>query len=155
GKLTNVNAALFNGLTTNAFAPASGSTNYIQNQTLGIQNASFQISGSGLLGGTVSASALVASNATVNATLTASNITASGTITTTNLPAGGPGLNLRGIFVGVGRSAPISAAEFFGIEAPVVPGNYGGMYIDTSTGGWPFYGYSVGGVQLAWTYVDA
>ena len=54
--LTNVNAALLNGLPSSAFAPASGSANYIQNQNTGPQAASFNING------TATASALVVSN---------------------------------------------------------------------------------------------
>jgi hypothetical protein len=54
--LTNVNAATLNGLSSGAFAPASGSANYIQNQTAAPQAASFNI------GGTATASALVVSN---------------------------------------------------------------------------------------------
>lgn len=65
-------------------------------------------------------------------------------------------LLLRAPFVGVGRTNTISVNEYFGVEAPV-SGTYGGMYIDTSTGGWPFYGYSIGGVggAAAWHYLDA
>jgi hypothetical protein len=72
-----VNAALLNGLPSTAFAPATGSTNYIQNQTLGFQTASFQITGSGSVAGAMSASVLIASNAQLAGTLTSSNVVAS------------------------------------------------------------------------------
>jgi hypothetical protein len=54
--LSNVNAALLNGLPSAAFAPASGSASYIQNQNAGPQAASFNING------TATASTLVVSN---------------------------------------------------------------------------------------------
>ncbi len=49
--LTNVNAALLNGLPSSAFAPASGSANYIQNQNVSPQVASFEISGNAQVAG--------------------------------------------------------------------------------------------------------
>jgi hypothetical protein len=67
--LTNVNAATLQGLPANAFAPASGSANYIQNQTFNEQNASFNITGSGTFGGAVSSSSLVAGNAQITGLL--------------------------------------------------------------------------------------
>jgi hypothetical protein len=88
--LTNVNAALLNGLTTNAFAPASGSTNYIQNQSLGMQNASFQIGGSALIGGAVSAS----------------NVTAASSMTTSNLQING------GVFQVLGAGSNTTTTAF-------------------------------------------
>jgi hypothetical protein len=67
----------------------------------------------------------------------------------------GQPLLLHAGFVGVGRSAAISSFEYFGVEAPTLAGNYGGMYLDTSnSGAKPFYGYSLAGVATAWTYVD-
>ena len=51
GSLTNVNAAQLNGLSSTSFAAANGSTNYIQNQTGAVQNASFQISGNAQISG--------------------------------------------------------------------------------------------------------
>jgi hypothetical protein len=62
GGLTNVNAALLNGLPASAFAAASGSTNYIQNQNAGPQAASFNIGGNATVGGTAAANALVITN---------------------------------------------------------------------------------------------
>lgn len=58
-------------------------------------------------------------------------------------------------FVAVNRFTPITAAEFFGVRAPVSGTNYGGMYIETESGtGRPFYGYAVDGVARAWSYFD-
>ena len=56
-------------------------------------------------------------------------------------------------FVGINRSSTVTGSEFFGIQAPVGDGEYGGMYIRTDRAGWPFYGYSAGG-NTAWTYLD-
>jgi hypothetical protein len=75
GGLSNVNAALLNGLPASAFAPAASSTNYIQNQSLGLQNASFQITGNGSVGGAMSASTLIANNAQLSGALTSTNVT--------------------------------------------------------------------------------
>ena len=60
--LTNVNAATLNGLSSGAFAAASGSPNYIQNQNAGPQNASLNISGNATVSGAVTANALTVSN---------------------------------------------------------------------------------------------
>jgi len=49
--LTNVNAATLNGLSSGSFAPASGSGNYIQNQTASPQAAAFNINGSAQIAG--------------------------------------------------------------------------------------------------------
>ena len=49
--LANVNAAMLNGLSSSAFAAASGSPNYIQNQTVVPQTASFNINGSAQIAG--------------------------------------------------------------------------------------------------------
>lgn len=57
-------------------------------------------------------------------------------------------------FVGINRSTTVTGAEYFGVQAPVNSG-YGGMYIRTDgAGGQPFYGYSAGGAEVAWTYLD-
>jgi hypothetical protein len=61
------------------------------------------------------------------------------------------GLDSR--FVGVNRSSQISSAEYFGVHAPVGTGEYGGMYVSTNTGGWPFYGYT-NGTYLSYQYLD-
>lgn len=57
-------------------------------------------------------------------------------------------------FVGVGRSAPISGAERFGITVPTTAtGEYGGMYIVTGDSGRPFYGFNTN-FASAWAYLD-
>ena len=61
GGLTNVNAATLNGLSAGSFAPASGSINYIQNQTASAQSASFNLSGSA-----TAASAIITGNGQVS-----------------------------------------------------------------------------------------
>lgn len=56
-------------------------------------------------------------------------------------------------FVGINRSARVTGAEYFGIQAPVSSG-YGGMYIRTDgAAGLPFYGYTAG-TETCWTYMD-
>lgn len=66
----------------------------------------------------------------------------------------GANLLIKGGFVGIGRSYTVGS-EFFGIQAPVAAGSYGGMYINTTNLARPFYGYSMnnGGVA-AWHYLD-
>lgn len=57
-------------------------------------------------------------------------------------------------FVGINRSSPITGNEYFGIQAPVGNGTYGGMYIGTDGDtGRPFYGYTTG-LETAWTYLN-
>jgi hypothetical protein len=57
-------------------------------------------------------------------------------------------------FVGVGRDAQISGAEVFGVGTNYGSGLFGGMYVSTSAGGYPFYGYSVGGGITAYSWVQ-
>lgn len=69
-----INSAFLNGKSDTDFAPASGSTNYIQNQSATPQNASFNIQGNGTVGGSL----------TVGGTLTANNgLTVVGSINAT------------------------------------------------------------------------
>jgi hypothetical protein len=64
-------------------------------------------------------------------------------------------LLIRGSYVGVGRTFAVTGNDYFGVEAPVGSGVFGGMYIDTTNAGArPFYGYSQAGVATAYTYVD-
>jgi hypothetical protein len=56
-------------------------------------------------------------------------------------------------YVGIGRTSPIGASKF-DIEADATAGFYGGMYVNTQAGGWPFYGYSQAGSNAVWTYVN-
>jgi len=56
-------------------------------------------------------------------------------------------------FVGIGRNFRISGNEVFGLRYTGSPGQYGGMYVETSDAlGWPFYGYATNGSFRAWTY---
>jgi hypothetical protein len=86
-----VNAALLNGLPASAFAPASGSANYIQNQSGISQTASFNITGNAVVGG----NATVVSNEQVTGYLRlgSETNTASGPF----YPSGSPGLVIRRI----------------------------------------------------------
>ena len=57
-------------------------------------------------------------------------------------------------FVGVNRTVPVTGADVFSITSPATNG-YGGMYVDTAGAqGWPFYGYSLAGDDVAWTFID-
>ncbi len=56
--VTNLNADLLDGQHASAFAPASGSGNYIQNQSASAQAASFWVSGTGRVGGDFTAGRL-------------------------------------------------------------------------------------------------
>jgi hypothetical protein len=58
-------------------------------------------------------------------------------------------------YVGVGRDAPVTGADEFGVNSTTVANQYGGMYVNTSdAGGWPFYGFATGGVARAWTWYN-
>src|SRR5205085_10604975 len=65
-------------------------------------------------------------------------------------------LLIRGSFVGIGRTGPVTGADVFSVDAPVSGGNYGGMYINTTNAtAKPFYGYSLAGSGgTAYHYVD-
>ena len=55
----------------------------------------------------------------------------------------------------VGREDPIINTEYFGFNAPVGDGQFGGMYISTDgQGAKPFYGYAAGGNIDMWHYYD-
>jgi len=56
--VTNLNADLLDGQHASAFAPASGSGQYVQNQSAAAQAASFWVSGTGQVGGNFTAGAL-------------------------------------------------------------------------------------------------
>ena len=61
---------------------------------------------------------------------------------------------VRAQFVGINRTNFVTGADVFDVSSPATFG-YGGMYMDTAgTAGWPFYGYSQGGLANAWTYLD-
>lgn len=65
------------------------------------------------------------------------------------------GTNVFSAFTGVNRGTPITPNEVFGLQNAAGGTGYGGMYISStdSSGGRPFYGYSVNG-NSAWTYVE-
>ena len=55
----------------------------------------------------------------------------------------------------IGRSAPISGNEFFGMRGTAAASQYAGMYVEGSdAASWPFYGYATNGAFRAWTYYD-
>lgn len=57
-------------------------------------------------------------------------------------------------FVGINRSDRVTSNEYFGIQAPVGDGTYGGMYIRTDGAeALPFYGYRTA-TRSAWTYLN-
>lgn len=56
-------------------------------------------------------------------------------------------------YVGFGRSSPVTGSSKFDVETNAPANTYGGMYLTTQTGGWPFYGYSTP-TSSAWTYLD-
>jgi hypothetical protein len=55
-------------------------------------------------------------------------------------------------FVGIGRQTQLSTEELFGLFSPTT-NDYGGMYIQTGSGGRPFYGY-YNSTGTAWTELD-
>jgi len=124
---------------------------------LTLNNAANQISGSFAGNG--------ASLSSVNAS-TLSGIASTGFWKTTGNAGTSPGANfigttdsakllLRGSFVGVNRSSQVSPQEYFGFDAPAAPGDFGGMYINTTNGtSLPFYGYALNGGVYAYHYVD-
>jgi hypothetical protein len=66
----------------------------------------------------------------------------------------GASLELSAPFVGVNRTTPVTGADVFSVTSPATNGSYGGMYVDTGVGGLPFYGYSLAGSDVAWTFID-
>jgi hypothetical protein len=53
----------------------------------------------------------------------------------------------------IGRNFRVSGNEVFGVRAPTIANQYGGMYIETSdAAGWPFYGFATNGSFRSWTY---
>jgi len=64
-------------------------------------------------------------------------------------------LNPSNNFLGVGRDTRITGSEFFGVQATVKSGDYGGMYVNAADpDAWPFYGYATDGNGQAWHYYD-
>ncbi len=57
-------------------------------------------------------------------------------------------------FVGINRSTPVNSSEYFGVEAPVGAGAFGGMYVRTTDpNGLPYIGLSALGT-LSYIYFD-
>lgn len=60
-----------------------------------------------------------------------------------------------GDFLGVGRSSPLTNAEYFGIRAPVSSSDFGGTYVDVdAANGKPFYGYANDGSVGAYHFYE-
>ena len=58
-------------------------------------------------------------------------------------------------WVGIGTQSDITGSDIFTVHSPSGAGSYGGMYVDTAGAtGLPFYGYSLNGSSVAWTYLD-
>ena len=75
-KVINLNADLLDGLDSSAFATASGSGSYIQNTTTQQAGSNFNISGNGVVGGTLTVTGRIISNvATGTAPLTVTSTT--------------------------------------------------------------------------------
>ncbi|MBL7858015.1 MAG: tail fiber domain-containing protein [Cyclobacteriaceae bacterium] len=58
----------------------------------------------------------------------------------------------NGTYTAIGRSTPVGSSRF-DIETNAASGNYGGMYVTTQAGGWPFYGY-YNSSGSSWSYMD-
>jgi hypothetical protein len=65
----------------------------------------------------------------------------------------GRAMEVRAPFVGVNRNTPITGADVFSVRSPATTG-YGGMYVDTTGLGLPFYGYAMQGSARAWHFLD-
>lgn len=62
--------------------------------------------------------------------------------------------NANNGFVGINRSNPIDATEYFGVQIPATGSNFGGMYVRaTSSDARPYYGYSTN-TRTALTYLN-
>ncbi len=127
---------------------------YLQSSTPGMQQTGHvNISGT-LIAGTVQTSAFkMPTGAGVGKVLTsdASGIGTWQTSPTSFWQQSAYGIYYNNGFVGVGRSAPLTGAEVFGINSTF--GGYGGMYVSTPSGSLPFYGYASGSTT-AWTFLD-
>jgi hypothetical protein len=63
--------------------------------------------------------------------------------------------NVNGNFLGVGRNSRITTREYFGVDATVKAGDFGGMHVNTaSADAKPFYGYGLDGDSPARHYYD-
>ena len=95
--VTNLNADLLDGQHASAFAPASGSANYIQNQSATAQNASFWISGNATVGGNMTAGAFCLAG---DCKTSWSQVTGPWTVSGNNIYNNNTG------FVGIGTTSP-------------------------------------------------
>jgi hypothetical protein len=63
-------------------------------------------------------------------------------------------------FVGINRNYRLQSSETFGVYRDTDdpndpnPNFWGGMFIDTNSGGRPYYGYAVDGDNIGYTYMD-
>lgn len=60
-------------------------------------------------------------------------------------------MNTASGYVGFGTQSPVTGASKFDINTGATSGNYGGMYMVSQAGGWPFYGFSTTN-NAAWMY---
>ncbi|GIV26502.1 MAG: hypothetical protein KatS3mg027_0316 [Bacteroidia bacterium] len=63
------------------------------------------------------------------------------------------GANNYDIF-GINTSSPIGNADFVVSYNSAHSTGYAGMYVNSASGGYPFYGYAKGGTGSIWTYVN-
>lgn len=76
-------------------------------------------------------------------------------LTIKNESNGFPYLSMTGNnIVGVNTTTPIGSADFIVSYNSNHTTGYAGMYVNSATGGWPFYGYAKGGSAIAWSYLD-
>ena len=153
--LTNVNAATLNGFGPGHFATNFGSPNYIQNNTVNPQNASFNITGTGNIGGQFSAqSGIQAFNSSQNnaAIIAQDNNLTGGSVGIdgeTQNPAGigihgqeqatsGPGIGV------LGESESTTGAGTVGVIDATTGRNFGVVGYTASTSGFGVVGTSPG-----------
>lgn len=122
-------------------APWTGLTGVPAGFADGIDNDTTYSAGSGLsLGGTTFS---VANNGISNVML-ASDGTSLNKVSAGNM-------FVNGANIGIGTSVAIGNARFVVSQATT---GFGGMYVNTNTGGQPFYGYSQNAVPVAYHYLD-
>ena len=73
------------------------------------------------------------------------------TLPTSLAKVSGGALFTNGSFVGVGTTSAVGSAGFVVSQQT---GSFGGMYVNTSSAGQPFYGYSQNGIIAAYHYID-
>jgi hypothetical protein len=66
----------------------------------------------------------------------------------------GQALELSAPFVGINRTGPLTVEDVFTVGSPATTGAFGGMYVDTaSSNALPFYGYSLAGSDVAYSFI--